>query len=97
MGIIHIQQTDLTITLLTSKQLELTDSCFVCVKSPSGIIKELTAFIVDQEKGVISYNLIDDTVFDEVGNWSIWAKIINSQGLISIGDARKYTFKTKKK
>ena len=47
MGIIHIQQTDLTITLLTSKQLELTDSCFVCVKSPSGIIKELTVFIVD--------------------------------------------------
>lgn len=94
MGVLYIEQTDLTITLLTSKVLEPTYQCFMCTKSPSGVINEYVASITNTATGEITYHVTNTDVFNESGNWSIWAKIIDVQGLISIGEARKYTFRS---
>lgn len=91
MGKIYSTQTDLTIKVNTGKNLAGISLVFIEALSPSRTQKTFAASIVNIPGGLIQYSVTSENDFKEVGEWIIWAKIINSQGLVSIGEPSKFT------
>jgi hypothetical protein len=88
MSKIYSTQTDLTITLNTGKNITGATSIKIAYKDPKGTLGEWTATIDDAIKGIIKYNIIAPLSF--TGTWTIWAKITDSSGLISIGESSNF-------
>lgn len=89
MGKIFIEQTDLTIQLKTFKNIANAQSVKIKYRKPNGVIGEWTANIVDETTGVIDFNAFAGQI-DIAGNWTIWAKIVDENGLISIGETSTF-------
>jgi hypothetical protein len=85
MGKIYQGQTDLTIALSTKKDLTGATSLKIKFKKPDGISGEWTATTPNAVEGIIEYE-VDSNDVDTVGKWTVWAKIIDVGGLISIGE-----------
>lgn len=86
MGKIYVGQTDLTIKLETKKNLTGITNVKILYKNPNGLEGEFTATVVDAAKGIIQYAVTSVNDIGIVGRWFFWAKIVNLQGLISIGE-----------
>jgi hypothetical protein len=87
MGKIYAGQSDLTIKLETGKNLVGISNASIIAKNPLGILKTFNATVMDVEKGTIQYAVTSINDINAVGNWTFWAKVINPQGGISIGEA----------
>jgi hypothetical protein len=85
MGKIFTSQTDLTIQLKTFKNITNAQSVKIKYRKPNGVLGEWTANVVDATNGIIDFNAFAGQV-DIAGSWTIWAKITDSTGLISIGE-----------
>jgi len=89
MGKIFISQTDLTIRLKTFKNIANAQSVKIKYRKPNGIVGEWTATIADATNGIIEFNAFDGQI-DTLGTWNIWAKIVDENGLISIGETSTF-------
>jgi hypothetical protein len=90
MGKIYSTQTDLTIVLNTGKNLSNISLALIEALTPQKILRTFTAVVIDASKGIIQYAVTNENDFKEVGEWTIWAKIIDNSGLVSIGEASKF-------
>lgn len=88
MGKIYVGQTDLTIKAETGKDLTgITAGVYqIKYRNPEGIIGYFNATVADASKGIIQYSIQEATDLSVSGDWTFWAKIIDDQGLISIGE-----------
>ena len=84
MGKIYDVQTDLTLKLETGKNLTGISNVKICYRNPINEVGEFPAVVVDETKGIISHALTAPLV--KSGEWKLWAKIVDGQGLISIGE-----------
>ena len=84
MGKIYDVQTDLTLKLETGKDLTGISDVKICYRNPNNEVGEFTAVVVDYAKGIISYALTAPLA--KSGEWKLWAKIVDAQGLTSIGE-----------
>lgn len=92
MAQIYDLQTDLTIKLETGRSLVGTWSVFIITKNPNEEMGSFTAVVDNAEKGIIKYVITAPLLI--VGEWTMWAKAIDDQGLVSIGTPS--TFKVTK-
>ena len=90
MGKIYSTQTDLTIVLNTGKNLSNISSALIEALTPQKFLRTFTAVVIDASKGIIQYAVTNENDFKEVGEWTVWAKIIDNSGLVSIGEASKF-------
>lgn len=90
MGKIYIGQTDLSLYLETGKDLTGITNVKMIFKSPSGVEKIKDCVVTNVKKGIIKYVVVSAADIDEVGEWTIWAKIVDAQGLVSIGEPSKF-------
>ena len=91
MGKVYKGQTDLTIEVTVNFDLTDFNSAVLIFKSPKGIEKIANdTVVIDPIKGVLKFTPIDGTFFNESGSWKCWAKCVNSQGLISIGESAQF-------
>jgi len=86
MGKIYSGQTDLTIKLQTNKDLTGVTSTKILYRKPNGVEGEFNATVIDIPKGIIQYVVSSATDFENVGRWTVWAKIVDAGGLVSIGE-----------
>ena len=84
MSKIYKNQTDLTLKLITGKNLTGATSIKIAYKDPNGTISEWIATIENALTGTIKYDIV--TPLNIAGNWTIWAKIIQNS-LLSIGES----------
>ena len=84
MGKIYDAQTDLTLKLETGKNLTGISNVKICYRNPINEVGEFTAVVVDETKGIIAHALT--APLTKSGEWKLWAKIIDEQGLVSIGE-----------
>jgi hypothetical protein len=89
MSRIYGTQTDLTISLATSKDLTGATSLKIVFRTPQGNSGEWNATIQDATSGIIKYDIVSPLT--EVGVWRIWAKVINSSGKLMIGEPTHFT------
>jgi hypothetical protein len=82
MGDIYDDQTDLTIRLETEKPLAGITDVKIAYRNPQNEKGEFSAVVVDAVKGIISHAI---TAPLKAGEWILWAKVTNTQGLVSIG------------
>lgn len=82
MGDIYDNQTDLTIRLETQKPLSGITDVKIAYSDPDNETGEFVAIVTDAAKGIISYAIQEPL---KAGEWVFWAKVINTQGLVSIG------------
>lgn len=85
MGKIYQGQTDLTIALTTEKDITGATETKIKFSKPNGVTGEWTATITNPTEGIIEYDVDADDI-DVVGKYTIWAKITDSQGLVSYGE-----------
>ncbi len=91
MGKIYKGQTDLTIEVTVNFDLTDFTSALLIFRSPDGVEKIATnTTVIDVINGVLKFIPIDANFFNESGAWKCWAKCINSQGLISIGESSQF-------
>ena len=84
MGKIYDAQTDLTLKLETGKNLTGISNVKICYRNPINEVGEFAAVVVDETKGIIAHALTAPLA--KSGEWKIWAKIVDEQGLTSIGE-----------
>lgn len=90
MNKIYVGQTDLTIELTTNKNITGATSTKVLYKKPDGVLGEFDAAIKDPVLGIIEFVVSNALEINLAGNWTIWAKIVDQQGLVSIGESSKF-------
>jgi hypothetical protein len=90
MGKIYVGQSDLTIKLETGKDLTGIATAEIIYRNPAGITGNFTATISDVIKGIIEYSVTSEKDLNIAGKWTFWAKTIDAQGLISIGEPSTY-------
>lgn len=88
MGKIYTEQTDLTIQLETGKDLTGITNVSIAWRNPQNEEGLFSATVLDPLKGIISYSIAEP--LQKAGLWIVWAKIIDGQGLISIGEASQF-------
>lgn len=91
MAKIYVGQTDLTIQLVTGKDITNVQSVKIKYKNPLGVLGEFTASIVNASTGIIKYDILSVNDINMHGTWILWAKIVDFQGLVSIGEATTMT------
>lgn len=84
MGKIYEAQTDLTLRLETGKNLAGISNVKIGYRNPNNEVGEFNAVVLDANKGIISHALTAPLA--KVGEWKLWAKIVDTQGLVSIGE-----------
>ena len=84
MGKIYDAQTDLTLKLETGKNLTGISNVKICYRNPINEVGEFAAVVTDETKGIIAHALTAPLA--KSGEWKIWAKIVDEQGLVSIGE-----------
>lgn len=84
MSKIYATQTDLTIRLTTGKDITGATSVKILYKNAKGVSGEWTASIENAPAGIIKYDIISPLL--EAGKWILWAKVVDTQGLISVGE-----------
>ena len=84
MGKIYDAQTDLTLKLETGKNLTGISNVKICYRNPINEVGEFPAVVTDETKGIITHALTAPLA--QSGEWKLWAKIIDEQGLVSIGE-----------
>ena len=84
MGKIYDAQTDLTLKLETGKNLAGISNVKIAYRDPQNTTGEFNAVVLDETKGIISHALT--APLGKAGEWKLWAKIIDDQGLVSIGE-----------
>lgn len=91
MGKIYKGQTDLTIEVTVNFDLTDFTSSVLIFKNPKGIEKIANnTVVVDTVNGILKFTPLDDTFFNIVGEWKCWAKCVNADGLISIGEPANF-------
>ena len=90
MGKIYKGQTDLTIEVNTGKDLTGVTSVKIAFKKPNGIVGFFNPTITNIKSGIIVYYAVNPTDINIAGTWKIWAEIIDSQGLVSIGETSTF-------
>lgn len=91
MAKIYVGQTDLTIQLTTGKDITNAQSVNIKYKNPLGVLGEFTASVVTASTGTIKYDVLSVNDINAHGTWTLWAKIVDFQGLISIGEPTTMT------
>jgi len=87
MGKLYKGQTDLTIEVKVDTDLTGFTYAKLVFKSPSGIEKIATSTTIKNTTlGILEFIANDASFFNETGQWRCWARCINEQGLISIGE-----------
>jgi len=86
MAKIYLGQTDLTIYLNTGKDITGATSVKVMYKKPDETEGEFIGTIDNATQGIIKYVVTNANDLDQLGRWFFWAKIVNAQGKISIGN-----------
>jgi hypothetical protein len=86
MNNVYIGQTDLTIKIRTNKNLSNITSAKILYKNPSNVTGEFIATVIKPLSGIIQYVVTDETDFNIVGVWTLWAEIIDENNLVSIGE-----------
>lgn len=86
MGKIYVGQTDLTIKLNTKKNLTGITNVKILYKNPKLVSGEFNAVVEDALNGIIRYAVTSVNDINIAGKWTFWAKIVDAQGLISIGE-----------
>ena len=86
MGKIYSGQTDLTIQLTTGKNLTGITNVSILYINPKLEKGSFNAVVVEPIKGIVQYAATSENDFKEIGEWILYAKIIDSNGLISIGE-----------
>lgn len=94
MGKIYVGQTDLTIKLTTGKNLTGITNVKVIFRNPNGVEGEFAATVVEAVTGVIQYVVTSANDLNVTGDWLFWAKVVNAQGLVSIGESVTYRINT---
>ena len=91
MGKVYKGQTDLTIEVTVNFDLKDFNSAVLICKRHKGIEKiAIDTVVIDPIKGVLKFTQINKAIFNESGSWKCWAKCVNSQGLISIGESAQF-------
>lgn len=86
MGKIYQGQTDLTIRLETGKNLGGDETVQIAYRKPNREIGVFSAEIIDPVKGIIEFKATSDQNLSDAGEWTFWAKITDSNNMISIGE-----------
>lgn len=86
MAKIYVGQTDLTIQLVTGKNIHNAQSVRIKYKNPLGVLGEFVASVANSGTGIIEYNVLSVNDINVSGNWTLWAKVVDAQGLISFGE-----------
>lgn len=84
MSKVYATQTDLSISLNTYKDITGATSVKIAYRKPNNVLGEFDAVIENATEGIIKYD-ITAPLSDE-GIWFFWAKIINSNGKLMIGE-----------
>lgn len=95
MSSIYQGHTALTIELTTGIDLSIITSVEIEYRNPYGVLGSFPATIDDALLGVISYKLVDENDLGLIGTYSLWAKVVDSLGKVSIGAPIKITVKQK--
>ena len=86
MSKIYANQTDLTLKLDTKKDITGALSVKMCYTDPLGVSGEWIAEIEDST--IVKYNLV--APLGIVGKWINWAKVVDAQGKISVGEPSNF-------
>jgi hypothetical protein len=86
MSKIYANQTDLTLRLETGKDITGALSVKMCYKNPLGVSGEWIAEI--EGTTIVKYNII--APLGIVGKWTRWAKVVDAQGKISVGEPSNF-------
>ena len=88
MSSIYKNQTKLKIVLQTDDRITAVTGCLATIetKNPNTERSFFPAEIINFEKGIIQYVVTSPNDFGVTGTWTIWAKIIDGNGLVSIGE-----------
>jgi len=91
MGKLYKGQTNLKITAEVGDDLTGFSYAKLIFRSPRNIdkIAESTT-IKDAANGILEFIANDPSFFNESGRWIGWARCINAQGLISIGEPNAF-------
>jgi hypothetical protein len=90
MGKVYVGQTDLTIKLETGKNLAGITDVKITFRNPAGVLGSFPCVVVDSAKGIIQYAVTSINDLSVAGKWTFWAKITDTQGLVSIGEPYFY-------
>lgn len=91
MGKIYKGQTDLTINVKVGIDLTGFTSALLIFKSPKGVEKIANDTVVDDAvNGMLKLVINNTTFLNESGGWKCWAKCVNADGLISIGEPANF-------
>jgi hypothetical protein len=87
MGKLYKGQTDLTIKVEVGVDLTGFTSAKLIFQNPRNIEKIAESTTVqDAPNGILEFIANDANFFNESGRWLCWARCVNAQGLISIGE-----------
>lgn len=89
MSKIYAGQTDLTIQLTVNKDITGAQSTIIKYKKPTGVCGQWTAEVVDATTGIIKFKASEGEI-DISGTWFAWANIVDSNGLLSIGEPAQF-------
>ena len=86
MSKIYVGQTDLTIILDTKKDLTGVVTAEIAYRKPDGSTGAFDADISDPSKGIMQYEITSASEINMNGEWTVWAKTIDGDGKVSIGE-----------
>jgi hypothetical protein len=91
MGKLYRGQTDITVEVTVDFNLTGFTSALLIFRSPKGDEKIATnTVIIDAVTGILQFIPINNLFFDTSGAWRCWARCVNGQGLVSIGEASQF-------
>jgi hypothetical protein len=94
MGKTFKNQTKLSITLQTDESFVgvTVASARIHYKKPDGTLGFFPATVVDAATGTLRYAIASSTDIDQSNTWVFWARVVDDQGLVYIGEPMEYTF-----
>ena len=83
---IYVGQSQLRITLTCGVDVT-SGTCIIRYKKPSGVVGHWDAVIQTPATGVIYYDVLNDTIIDESGVWTLWPFVTFSDARPAPGDS----------
>jgi len=89
MGKIYVGQSKLTIEVDCKGSISGVQSQRIGFKKPNNSMGSWVATLVNENTGIISYQITDENIIDEAGNWAIWADLTFNDGRKLVGEPSK--------
>jgi len=85
MGKIYVGQTALRIQLTTNIDVS-SATTNIKYQKPDGTTGQWSAAVLDKDRGIIFYDVVDSTILDQEGEWIVWAHVTFSNGKVAAGE-----------